>query len=41
MEILGLRQYLALLRNDNLSKRTVARRMAVLRSYFKFLTREG
>src|SRR3989338_2249424 len=41
MEILALRQYLALLRNDNLSKRTVARRMAVLRSYFKFLTREG
>ena len=41
VEVLILRQYLALLRNDNLSKRTVARRMATLRSYFKFLTREG
>jgi integrase/recombinase XerC len=36
-----LRKYLAVLREKGYSKRTVARRMASLRSYFKFLTREG
>ncbi len=41
IEIGTIRQYLALLAEKKLSKRTVARRLAVLRSYFKFLTREG
>lgn len=36
-----LRRYLALLKNNNLSKRTVARRMAALRTFYRFLVREG
>jgi tyrosine recombinase XerC len=36
-----LRRYLAGLKEKDLSKRTVARRMAALRTYFKFLKREG
>ena len=36
-----LRKYLALLKENNLSKRTMARRAASLRSFFKFLIREG
>jgi len=36
-----LRNYLALLKENDLSKRTVARRSAALRTFFKFLSREG
>lgn len=36
-----LRRYLAQLKTERLSKRTVARRMACLRTYFRFLVREG
>lgn len=36
-----LRKYLALLMENGFSKRTMARRAASLRSFFKFLTREG
>ena len=36
-----IRRYLASLSQLELSKRTVARRMAALRTYFRFLTREG
>ena len=38
---LQLRSYLALLQEKKLSKKTVARRMAAVRTYFRFLTREG
>lgn len=38
---LDLRKYLALLKERNLSNRTVQRRLSGLRSFFKFLTREG
>jgi len=41
VDVLVLRKYLALLKENNLSKRTVARRMAALRTFFRFLTREG
>ena len=41
VDLLLLRRYLALLKTNNFSKRTVARRMASLRTYFRFLTREG
>ena len=41
MELVDLRKYLAQLKSRNLSRRTVARRMASLRSYFRFLMREG
>ena len=40
-DILFLRKYLALLKENNLSKRTVARHMAALRTFFRFLNREG
>lgn len=36
-----LRRYLAQLKAEGLSKRTVARRMACLRTFFRFLIREG
>ncbi len=36
-----LRNYLALLKENGLSKRTMARASAVLRTFFKFLCREG
>ena len=36
-----LRKYLALLKEKALSSRTVSRRLSALRSFFKFLTREG
>ncbi len=36
-----LRRYLASMSVEQLSKRTVARRMASLRTFFRFLTREG
>ena len=41
VDVICLRKYLALLKGNNLSKRTVARRMAALRTFFRFLTREG
>lgn len=41
VDVLFLRRYLALLKTNNFAKRTVARRMASLRTYFRFLTREG
>ena len=36
-----LRKYLALLKEKALSSRTVSRRLSSLRSFFKFMTREG
>lgn len=41
VDLVLLRKYLALLKENRLSKRTVARRSAALRTFFKFLTREG
>ncbi|OGW90707.1 MAG: hypothetical protein A3D28_03980 [Omnitrophica bacterium RIFCSPHIGHO2_02_FULL_63_14] len=41
IDLITLRKYLALLRSKGLSKRTVARRVSALRSYFRYLTREG
>ena len=41
LDTLAMRKFLAGIRETGLSKRTVARRMASLRSYFRFLTREG
>jgi len=41
VDTLSLRKYLALLKERELSKRTMARQMSVLRTYFRFLTREG
>ena len=38
---LDLRRYLAHMRGRNYSKRTIARKLASLRSFFKFLYREG
>jgi tyrosine recombinase XerC len=41
VDYLSLRKYLALLKEHNLGNRTVNRRLSTLRSFFKFLTREG
>lgn len=41
VDYLMLRRYLAFLREKNLSARSVARKLSALRSFFKFLTREG
>ncbi|MFH0739012.1 MAG: tyrosine recombinase XerC [Candidatus Omnitrophota bacterium] len=41
VDYLTLRKYLALLKEKNFKPRTVGRRLATLRSFFKFLTREG
>ena len=41
VDYLTLRKYLAGLKEKNLSLRTIARRFSCLRSFFKFLTREG
>jgi tyrosine recombinase XerC len=41
VDYLLLRRYLASLRNNNLSTRTVCRRLSSIRSFFKFLVREG
>ncbi len=38
---LSLRKFLAYLRAEKLSKRTIARKLAAIRSFFKFLYREG
>lgn len=40
-DYLVLRRYLAILKEKNLGARSVARHLSVLRSFFKFLTREG
>jgi tyrosine recombinase XerC len=41
VDYLALRKYLAVLKERNLKTRTMARRLSSLRSFFKFLTREG
>ncbi len=41
IDYLMLRKYLAVLREKNLGARTVGRKLSVLRSFFRFLTREG
>jgi tyrosine recombinase XerC len=41
VDYLALRKYLAALKEKNLSSRSVGRRLSALRSFFKFLTREG
>lgn len=41
VDYLVLRKYLALLKEKNMGLRTVGRRLSTLRSFFKFLTREG
>jgi tyrosine recombinase XerC len=41
IEYLFLRKYLANLKGKNLGTRTIARRLSTLRSFFKFLAREG
>jgi len=41
VDYLALRKYLAILKGKNLGNRTVNRRLSALRSFFKFLTREG
>ena len=41
IDYLMLRKYLAVLKEKNLGSRTVGRKLSALRSFFKFLTREG
>ncbi|MCM8800943.1 MAG: tyrosine recombinase XerC [Candidatus Omnitrophica bacterium] len=41
IDYLALRRYLAYLKGKGLNNRTIARRLSSLRSFFKFLTREG
>jgi tyrosine recombinase XerC len=41
VDYLALRKYLAVLREKNLSSRSVGRRFSALRSFFRFLSREG
>jgi tyrosine recombinase XerC len=41
VDYLLLRRYLAALKEKNISARSVSRRLSALRSFFKFLTREG
>lgn len=41
IDYLTLRKYLAGLKEKNLGSRTIARRLSSLRSFFKFLTRDG
>jgi tyrosine recombinase XerC len=41
VDYLLLRKYLAVLKEKNLSSRSVGRKLSALRSFFKFLTREG
>jgi len=41
IDYLTLRKYLAVLKEKNLSNRTVGRRLSSLRSFFRFLTRES
>jgi tyrosine recombinase XerC len=41
IDYLSLRKYLAVLKEKNFSNRTVARKLSSLRSFFRFLCREG
>jgi len=41
VDYLTLRKYLVILKEKNLSSRTVVRRLSCLRSFFKFLTHDG
>jgi tyrosine recombinase XerC len=41
VDYLSLRKYLAVLKEKNLGTRTIGRRLSALRSFFRFLTREG
>ncbi|OIO36205.1 MAG: tyrosine recombinase XerC [Candidatus Omnitrophica bacterium CG1_02_46_14] len=41
LDVIALRKYLVVLKERNLSKRSVARKMASLRTFFRFLIREG
>jgi len=41
VDYLCLRRYLARLKEENLASRSIARKLSALRSFFKFLTREG
>jgi tyrosine recombinase XerC len=41
IDYLTLRKYLAVLKEKNLGNRSVGRRLSCLRSFFRFLTREG
>jgi len=41
IDYLTLRKYLAFLKEKNLNNRTIVRHISTLRSFFKFLTREG
>ena len=41
VDYLALRKYLAVLKEKNLGARTIGRRLSALRSFFRFLTREG
>lgn len=41
IDYLSLRKYLAVLKEKNFNNRTVARRLSALRSFFRFLCREG
>jgi len=41
IDYLALRKYLAVLKEKNLGSRTISRRLSALRSFFKFLTRDG
>jgi len=41
IDYLNLRKYLAVLKEKNLGNRTVSRRLSALRSFFRFLCREG
>jgi tyrosine recombinase XerC len=41
VDYLGLRKYLFVLKEKNLSNRSVGRKLSTLRSFFRFLTREG
>ena len=41
VDLIALRRYLAELKKKNLAKSTMSRKLATLRSFFRFLTREG
>jgi len=41
VDYLGVRKYLAVLKEKNLKSRSIARKLSALRSFFRFLTREG
>ena len=41
VDYLALRKYLSVFKEKNLSARTIARHLSVLRSFFRFLNREG